>query len=294
VELSGKPSILATFFETTQLAPEAVARAGRYPLVVAGSTWNAEILRAYGLKNVRTVLQGIDPQLFHPGARQGLYADRFVVFSGGKLERRKGQDIVVAAFRKFVERHPDALLVTIWANGWAKHTSTINEGNVAAPVPFDSDGKIDIRGWAAVNGIPERNFADLGFIPNSLLPGILREMDVAVFPNRAEGGTNLVAMECMASGIPTILSRNTGHLDLFEDDNCYALDQQGELSGREGGMNGVPGWGESDVDELVEKLEQVYAHREEALRRGARGAATVGRLTWAKSAAQLKPLVLEA
>ena len=58
---------------------------------------------------------------------------------------------------------------------------------------------------------------DLGRVPNAGMPRILRECDVAVFPNRAEGGTNLVAMKCMACGVPTILSANTGHLDLIRD-----------------------------------------------------------------------------
>jgi glycosyltransferase involved in cell wall biosynthesis len=49
------------------------------------------------------------------------------------------------------------------------------------------------------------------------MPSVLQEMNVAVFPNRAEGGTNLVAMECMACGLPVILSGNTGHLDLIEN-----------------------------------------------------------------------------
>jgi glycosyltransferase involved in cell wall biosynthesis len=40
--------------------------------------------------------------------------------------------------------------------------------------------------------------------------------DIAVFPNRAEGGTNLVAMECIASGIPTILNPETGQRDLLQ------------------------------------------------------------------------------
>ena len=54
--------------------------------------------------------------------------------------------------------------------------------------------------------------------PNVGMPHVLHEADVALFPNRAEGGTNLVAMECLASGIPTILSANTGHLDLLRGD----------------------------------------------------------------------------
>ena len=41
-----------------------------------------------------------------------------VIFSGGKLELRKGQDLVVAAFKIFHARHPDALLISSWQNGW--------------------------------------------------------------------------------------------------------------------------------------------------------------------------------
>ena len=44
--------------------------------------------------------------------------ERFIVYSGGKLEHRKGQDIVVAAFREFVKTHPDAVLATTWHNQW--------------------------------------------------------------------------------------------------------------------------------------------------------------------------------
>src|SRR6185312_7856169 len=160
-------------------------------------------------------------------------ADRFLVFSGGKLERRKGQDIVLAAFRVFAERHPEAMLVTAWRNAWPTPKSNIDESGLTAPLPFDAEGQADIAGWAAANGLGPGNFSDLGFVPNAQLPTILREMDAAVFANRAEGGTNLVAMECMACGVPTILSRNTGHLDLIEDDNCFPLTQQGELAGRE-------------------------------------------------------------
>ncbi|HEX3364875.1 glycosyltransferase family 4 protein [Phenylobacterium sp.] len=292
VTLSGKPTIAATFFETAQLSEDSLRRAADFPVVVTGSTWNTEVLQAYGLRNVRKVIQGIDPTLFHPAPRQGLFADRFLVFSGGKLERRKGQDIVVAAFRRFAERHPEALLVSAWGNRWPQSSLTINDGDIAAPVRLDGSGAADVAGWAAANGIGPENFLDLGFVPNAQLPSVLREMDVALFTNRAEGGTNLVAMECMACGVPTILSRNTGHLDLIEDDNGYVLSQQGELTGGEAGLATVSGWGESEVDEVVETLERVYAHRAEARDRGGRGAASVGRFTWAKTASEMKDVVL--
>ena len=99
-------------------------------------------------------------------------------------------------------------------------------------------------------------------------------------------------MECMACGLPTVLSRNTGHLDLIEDENCYPLVHQCELPGDEAGFGGVPGWGESDVDECLEALERVYAHRAEAQTRGRMGAVTLSRMGWAKTAEQMKDIVL--
>src|SRR3546814_1575573 len=55
---------------------------------------------------------------------------------------------------------------------------------------------------------------------------IVREMDAALFLSRCEGGTNLVAMECMACGVPTVLSANTGHLDLVGSGVCIPLETQ--------------------------------------------------------------------
>ena len=48
------------------------------------------------------------------------------------------------------------------------------------------------------------------------MPKYLISSDTALFPNRCESGTNLVAMEAMAAGIPVILSNNSGHLDLID------------------------------------------------------------------------------
>jgi glycosyltransferase involved in cell wall biosynthesis len=40
--------------------------------------------------------------------------------------------------------------------------------------------------------------------------------DVAVFPNRCEGGMNLVAMEAIATGVSVILANGTGQADLID------------------------------------------------------------------------------
>jgi glycosyltransferase involved in cell wall biosynthesis len=290
IRFTGTPTIGVTFFETARFRPEAIETAAGYPLILTGSSWNEQVLRAYGLTNVRTVLQGVDPSLFHPAPRVNYAGDRFLVFSGGKLELRKGQDIVIAAFRRFAERHPDAVLVAAWHSPWPQIAQGVDRSGLAAPVTFREGGGLDAPRWAAANGLRPDQFLDAGQTPNALMPQLLRQMDVALFPNRCEGGTNLVAMECMACGVPVILSANTGHLDLIEDDNCFVLERQGAtvVEPAAAPFGDTPGWGESDVDEAVELLERAYRDREAARLRGMRGAETLSRLTWTRTAAEVK------
>jgi glycosyltransferase involved in cell wall biosynthesis len=293
VALAGDPTIGVVFFEEA-LDAEAVKRGKHLPLVITGSTWNEKVLRAHGLENVRTVLQGIDPTHFHTGPKLGVMPNRFLIFSGGKAELRKGQDIVMAAFKIFAKRHSEATLVTAWHSPWPHLARSLDQTGLAAPVVFDKNGKLDVKAWAAANDIPDGQVIDLGDVPNASMPPVLREMDAAVFTNRSEGGTNLVAMECMACGIPVVLSRNTGHLDLIKNDNCYPLEEQGAVENRWNKVGDVACWGESSVDEVVERLEQIFADRAAAKKRGLRAARMMQKLTWAETARQMKDVVLKA
>jgi len=285
VNLSGDPIIGLAVFENPNFSQDQISSVSDISKIITGSKWNERILSEHGVSNVETVLQGVDPTLFHPAPRSGIMRDKFLIFSGGKLEVRKGQDLVLSAFRIFSERHPEAMLVTAWHSPWPEAASSLNLSKRCAPIGFDSNGQVDVGGWARVNGIAAHQIIDLGPVANALMPQILREMDVAVFPNRAEGGTNLVAMECMACGVPTILSNNTGHLDLIEEGNCYALTRQSPIMG-------MAGWGESDVEEIVEQLERVWSDRAEAIRIGSCGAALMAKITWTNTARKIKEVVL--
>jgi glycosyltransferase involved in cell wall biosynthesis len=291
-QMSGRPTFGVVFFETAALGADSLARARDIPLIITGSSWNRRVLNEHGLTNVATVLQGIDPTLFHPAPRSNRLANRFCIFSGGKLEYRKGQDIVLAAFRIFARRHPDALLVTAWHSPWPHVARTIDVSPFTQPVTFNADGNLDVTQWAVANEIDPAQIIDLGQVPNRQLPTVVREMDVAVFANRSEGGTNLVAMECMACGVPVVLSENTGHLDLVDPDVCFPLHIQNPLDGIGAGIGNTPGWGESSVDEIVETLERIYVDRDAARRRGQRGAEMLAGLTWARTAERMKELVL--
>lgn len=244
-------------FEDTRLTVDKISRLRTYDWLVTASRWNRDVLQQHGLES-QLIPQGIDPTIFHPAPRSGRWHDRFVVFSGGKLEYRKGQDIVLAAFREFQSHHPDALLVTAWQNKWPAlvRDMTLN-GHVTVDPVVTSDG-VDVEGWFADNGLPDGSALDLGIVPNAFLGQIMREADVAVFASRAEGGTNLMAMEAMAAGVPTIVSTNTGHLDLpavfLRSDGYDARYMKPHLPSAL--FDGIDGWGESDPAELAQLLDR--------------------------------------
>ena len=215
VALWGDRNIGMIFYEDTRFDPTSLDLLRRMDVVVCGSRYNETLLREAGLDNVRTVWQGIDPTETRPQPRLRRWGDKFVVFSGGKLEFRKGQDIVLAAFRRFQQSHPDALLVTAWHSFWPRAALTMAESTLLSASPEVRDNTTQIGQWAADNGVPPENFVDLGLISRPLIAEVMSECDVAVFPNRCEGGTNLVAMEALACGVSTVVAANSGQLDLL-------------------------------------------------------------------------------
>ena len=54
--------------------------------VVGGVFYLLAVLVSLGARAPVECIQGIDPAVFHPAPRRGDFPDRFVIFSGGKLE----------------------------------------------------------------------------------------------------------------------------------------------------------------------------------------------------------------
>lgn len=256
------------FFESRGFTAEGLERARRFRRVIAGSHWNADILRDLGLPEVTMCHQGIDGRVFFPGPRGDRFgADRFVVFSGGQLHLRKGQDIVIAAFAAFHRKHPDALLVAAWHSPWPATVSSLAGSPHLTTLPATRNGRLNLAPWVTEQGIPADAFIDLGVVPNHALGDLLRSTDAAVFPNRGEGGTNLLAMECLATGLPTILADNTGQKDLVATFDAYPLRQQRAVDPKLSEWD-MSDWGESSVEEVTALLEEIYTRRDEAQARG--------------------------
>lgn len=279
----GEGNVGVVAFEDTKFTPEVLARAKAYDRMIVHSNYNRNLLEALGVNNVVATFQGVDPSEMGPLPPTGRFGDRFVIFSGGKMEFRKAQDVVLAAFIRFHARHPDAVLAAAWHNVWPHTAMSIAESPLTPVKPeIAADGRLDIRGWAVANGAPADAFVDLGFLRREQIAPVLADCHAAVFPNRCEGATNLVAMEAMACGVPVILSDNTGHRDIIRDGACLALTRQTPTHDRDGARFG---WMDSSVDELVERLETLYADRARAKALAEKASAFIlGERTWRKFA----------
>ena len=77
----GQPQVAVPFFESATIQKN-LEGAKAFELIITGSTWNVKAMVRQGLTYVRTYLQGVDLNLFSPGAKAG----RFVILSGVNLE----------------------------------------------------------------------------------------------------------------------------------------------------------------------------------------------------------------
>ena len=250
----------------TRIDVEARAVGARMDRLLAGSTWLCEVLKRSGLQSTVMWPTGIDTTLFRPGPKSGHLGSKFVIFSGGRLDYRKGQDIVIAAVRIFCQRHPEALLLTTWQSPLPETAGSIVQSGLTPVAPEYYGTSLGVPQWAVANGVPAGSIADLGQLTPAELAVVMREADVALFPNRAEADANPMVLECMASGVPVILSANTGHLDVTRAAECYPLTEQRELCGAVVDERNA-GWGESSVEEAVAQLEAVYTQTSVARQR---------------------------
>jgi glycosyltransferase involved in cell wall biosynthesis len=271
------------FFEDSITVLEYTRQAAKtWDFIVAGSSWCEQHLRIGGVRNTATVLQGVDSSTFYPGPKR-LYKDNFVLFSGGKFELRKGQDLVIAATRIFMERHADVLLSCAWYNQWPFSLATMELSKLISYHHREGDCLEILAETLAGNGIPLDRVILHPLLDNQHMRQVYHNSDIGLFPNRGEGGNNLVMCEYMACGRTVIASDMTGHADVITTQNALPLTGYRPYYYRHH-AEGV--WFEPSLDEILEQLEHAYLHRTELRVKGLKAVEDMARLTWHGAAAQ--------
>lgn len=279
------------FFEHEILAYRFIPQAARqWDHIVAGSTWCEHHLKIAGMQASSTILQGIDPAVFQP-VQQRPDDGRFVVFTGGKFEFRKGHDLIIAAMRVFMSRHRDVWLACAWHNHWPNSIRTMEQSRCIDFQYRDEPCQELFPRLLAANGVPTERIILYPVMENQLMKAAYAASDVGLFPNRCEGGNNMVMCEYMACGRPVIASTMTGHQDVVKESYALCLTSyEPVLAQLAGDVTAV--WFEPAVDEIVALLEQAYQDRQMLNRLGGRAAEAMTRLSWDDAAKRFHDLAM--
>ena len=269
-----------------ELTGRSVENAKRFDVVFVASNWCVERMREKGIPNGALLLQGIDTRVFRP-AESKRQEERFVLFSGGKFELRKGQDLVLRAFRILARKFPDMTLMTSWHNLWPYSLRSM----AGSP-----DIRFELKGaaWAdqlahlcTLNDIDPQRVVALPPGNPEQMAATYRLADLGLFPNRCEGATNLVLMEFLACGRPAIVSFNSGHCDVVSDQTAILLKNQRDFEVQDAGKRTTARWKEVSVDDIIAAVEYAYHHRAEMQLLGARAAEELARWDWARAAQEV-------
>lgn len=292
-EFEAKYKVGVTFFERSTMPKEMIDSMKSYDLIICGSKWNHKILTENGLENTVLVHQGVDLSRFNPIQQPRLLHRSLVIFAGGKLEIRKGQDVVIEAFKRFIKLYPDALMIACWANVGDIGINTMDKSSYIKNNP-KSGKAIDIHSWIVEQGIPEGNILVPTATNNNHLPGLIKQADTAIFASRCEGGTNLMAMEALACGIPTLVSENSGHVDLIEENMEHIIALKKHKCSecikdvtRNYGGDDEDVWGETDPEEIVMSWVDQVERKDIWREKGIIGAKKMYKWSWDESMRKL-------
>lgn len=245
----GRVNLAYSFFES-ELGPKAAKNAAQFDTVFVGSTWCKERCAERGIHNTEVLIQGVDREIFRPdrfkfySRNEGIRDGQFRIFSGGKFEYRKGQDLVIAAFREFSRAHPEAHLVCSWFNPWPAIFISFAESLGLKMADWQSRTQEQcLSVLLETSGLKPCQFTILPRLSQQDLAREMANTDCGLFPNRCEGGTNLVLMEYAACGRPVIANAETGHRDVID-----LIDGITEAQ-----INDV-GWAETDIEDMVSLL----------------------------------------
>lgn len=281
LNVRGTKNIGYTFFEM-EPNDKTIANSKNFDMILTGSTWCTNKLNKYGITNTGTLIQGIDPALFFPLPRKD-DENLFVIFSGGKFELRKGQDLVLKAFQILQKKYPDMILINAWYNMWPHLVASMSYSNYIKYEAVGNTWHEFITHLLEINDIDTKKVISLPITPITKLRELYYKTDIGVFPNRCEGGTNLVLMEYMACGKPVVASYATGHKDILNEDNSLLLKSVNPFRIKAEQKN-IIDWEEPDLDELIYNIEYAYFNRNVIKRVGQNAGEFMKNYTWGKTA----------
>ena len=267
--------------------PRYILNAHRYfDRLISNSSWSASMIQEAGFSDVTTIIHGAGPG-FTPGPFRLHRRDApFIIFSAGKLELRKSQDIVIQAVGHMMREHKDVQFICDWYNPWPETAKSIQATQLFQK--YQGKSTVSIMRACGIDFARTRMLqTESSTVEEHEAEKLeaMRSCDVGVFPNRAEACCNALMREVMACGKPVVALYAHSQADVLDkDDPCICTSYDPLIISN--GKYATSEWFEPNLDEFIAKLEWVYANRDKSRAIGAANADRLKPLTMDSVAAQ--------
>ena len=210
----------------------------------------------------------------------------------GQIRIAQRADLVLAALKILQSKYDDIWLVNCWYNLWPASTQLMR---YSRHIQFDfregESWRDMMRRTYLENGLDADRIITQELVPHEAQRALFAETDIGVFPNRCEGGTNLVMMEYMACAKPVIATNASGHTDILTEQNALRLNTLSNFNVNDASGRLIGRWQEPSVDELVAHIEFAYLHRDAIAEIGRTAGEDLKHWTWDKTAERLRLLI---
>ncbi|KDO23156.1 hypothetical protein SPRG_09964 [Saprolegnia parasitica CBS 223.65] len=200
-----------------------------------------------------------DPEKATPLALPGVDASTIVFLSIFKWEERKGWKILLRSYLRAFPRDANVLLVLLTN---AYHSSSDFEAMITE-FALD-DLQRDLDDLPRVHVLPPH-------LPQDELPSLYKAATAFVLPSRGEGWGR-PHVEAMAMGLPVIATFWSGPTEFMTQDNSFPLQIDGLVPILDGAFKGHL-WANPSETHLIELLQYVATHPEDAKAKGQRARA---------------------
>ncbi len=214
---------------------------------------------------------GVDTEIFTP---QKSFRKSTIFANFGKWETRKGHDILVRAFCEAFDDKDD---VELWM---MPHNPFLNEQETKRWVDLYKTCKLASK----IKILPPVE-------SHSQVADIMKQVDVGVFPCRAEGW-NMEPLELMACGKRIIATNYSGQTEYLNEQNSTLIEPDGMELAQDGKwFFGQGSWSRLDtifINTLIERLRFEHSYKKE---KGStiddRSVETARRFTWKNTAEKI-------
>ena len=244
---AGSPLAAYPFFEMNRLDARRVHHL-KYPdIIFTASQWAKEVLAQYNISS-SVVPVGVDRDIFYSKSAEP--KDGPTTFINlGKLEIRKGHDILHEAFNRAFSPADNVNLIVSWNN------------------PFVPEG--EMREWVQMyKNTPLGNKINfVGYAPTDYaLADLIRAADCMVAPTRAEGAC-LPLLQALSCGLEVITTNYSAHTEFCHRGNAHLVNITKLEPAYDGKwFNGQGEWahiGEAEIDQMVQHMRDLHRLRQD-------------------------------